>query len=338
MIRLVMAVTLLLVPVRFVRAAEPPSKQVQVRMDDETKKAIGRGLEWLASKQNTDGSWSESRYPHNTAITAFALLAFMSQGHLPGQGQFGPEVAKGARFLVSAARSDGYLVGSRGGNMYCHAMATLALGELWGMTHDEEIKPVLTKAVELIIRCQNPEGGWRYDPAPTGADISVTIMQVMALRAAKNSGMHVPDATLKKAIAYINRCYHESSGGYLYMPKSGSPGFARTAAGVCVLQLSGEYDAKQIPKAVQYMKDNFQSRQHFWYGHYYAAHAMHQVGGQEWADWYDRLKTTVLPLQTPDGSWARGGFSSTEAGPIYATSIAVISLSVPANYLPIFQR
>jgi prenyltransferase beta subunit len=315
----------------------PAARAADVKMDDETKRATARGLEWLASKQNADGSWSESRYPHNTAITAFALLAFMSQGHLPGQGQYGPEVAKGARFLVTAARADGYLVGSRGGNMYCHAMATLALAELWGMGGDDEIKPVLTKAVDLIVKCQNREGGWRYEPQPTGADISVTIMQVMALRAAKNSGLHIPDDTLKRAIAYIKSCHHSRSGGFVYQPHSGSPGFARTAAGMCVLQLSGEYDAEQIPKAVEYLKDNFHSRQYFWYGHYYAAHAMHQVGGKDWEEWYDRLKSTVLPMQQADGSWSRG-YSGSEAGPVYATAIAVIALSVPANYLPIFQR
>jgi prenyltransferase beta subunit len=321
----------------YVSLAAPAARAAEVKMDEPTKRATARALEWLAAKQNADGSWSESRYPHNTAITAFALLAFMSQGHLPGQGQYGPEVAKGARFLIAAARSDGYLIGSRGGNMYCHAMATLALAELWGMGGDDEIKPVLTRAVELIVKCQNHEGGWRYDPQPTGADISVTIMQVMALRAAKSSGLHVPDETLKRAIAYIKSCHHEWSGGFVYQPGSGQPGFARTAAGMCVLQLSGAYDAAQIPKAVEYLKDNFHSRQYFWYGQYYASHAMHQVGGKDWEEWYDRLKATVLPMQASDGSWSNGRYGQ-EAGPVYATAIAVIALSVPANYLPIFQR
>jgi squalene cyclase len=315
------------------RAADSKS---EVKMDEPTKKATAKALEFLKEKQNTDGSWTDNRYPHNTAITSFALLAFMAQGHLPGQGLYGPEVSKGCKFLLAAARpADGYLVGARGGNMYCHAMATLALAELWGMTQDEEIKPVLEKAVALIVKSQNHEGGWRYEPQPTGADISVTIMQVMALRAAKNSGMHVPDQTMKKAIDYINRCYNAATGGFSYQPGS-APGFARTAAGACVLQLTGNYDAKQIPKAVEYLKNNFNSPLHFWYGHYYAAHAMHQVGGKDWEDWYTRLTTTLLPQQGADGSWNirdREG-----VGTVYQTSIGVIILSVPMNYLPIFQR
>ena len=232
--------------------AFPGPSRADVKMDDATKRSVDRGLQWLAGRQNPDGSWSDGRYSHNTAITSFALLAFMSQGQLPGQGLYGPEVAKGCRFLMASARPhDGYLVGARGGNMYCHAMATLALAELWGSTGDDSIKPVLKKAVDLIIRCQNPQGGWRYEPAPTGADISVTIMQVMALRAAKNGGMHVPETTLKRAIDYINSCYNPRMGGFSYQPGGHSPGFARTAAGTCVLFLTGKYNAQQIPKAVE---------------------------------------------------------------------------------------
>lgn len=314
----------------------PSTRAADVKMDEASKKATAKALEWLASKQNADGSWSEARYPHNTAITAFALMAFMSQGHLPAQGLHGPEVAKGSRFIISSARStDGYLVGARGGNMYCHGMATLALAELWGMTGDEELKPVLQRAVDLIIRSQNAEGGWRYEPVPSGADISVTIMQVMALRAAKNSGLHIPDTTMKKAIAYIVKCYDVRSGSFSYMPGS-RPGFSRTAAGACVLQLTGEYEAKQIPKAIEYLKVNFETREHFWYGHYYASHAMHQVGGKEWEDWYTRIRDILLKEQGADGSWNTRDHQG--VGQVYQTAIGVIILSVPLNYLPIFQR
>lgn len=312
------------------------SAAADVKMDEATKKAVGKGLEWLAGKQNPDGSFSDGGYIHNTAITSFTMLAFMSQGHLPNQGLYGPEVAKAARFLMAAQRADGYLVGARGGNMYCHGMATLVLAELSGQTGDDEIKNVVKKATDLIVKCQNSVGGWRYEPAPTGADISVTIMQVMALRAAKNAGIHVPDTTLKKAIAYINSCYNPKVGGFSYMPGGGAPGFARTAAGTCVLFLTGEYNAKQIPEAVKYLKANFNSPQHFFYGHYYASHAMHQVGGKDWEDWYGRLVKYFLPQQHTDGSWATT--KNREVGPVYQTSIACIVLSVPAHYLPIFQR
>ena len=169
------------------------AEKTKARMDDGVKKATAKALEWLASKQNSDGSWGDSRYPNNTAITGFALMAFMSQGHVPNQGKYGPEVAKGARFLLASAREgDGYLIGTRSGNMYCHGMATLCLSQLFGMTGDEEVKKTLKKAVDLIVKCQSPDGGWRYEPQPTGSDISVTIMQVMALRSARTPACTFP--------------------------------------------------------------------------------------------------------------------------------------------------
>lgn len=333
-----------------------PSASADVKITEETQKRIDKALQWLAEKQNSDGSFSDGAYSHNTAVTAFSMLAFMSQGHLPNQGLYGPEVNKAARFLVASAlpveiagdkggeKGGAYLVGSRGGNMYAHGMATLALSELWGQTADEEIKPVLKKAVNLIISSQNGEGGWRYEPRPTGADISVTIMQVMALRSARNSGISVPNATFDKAIRYIKSCYREREGGFTYQPRSGTPGFARTAAGCCVLFLSGKYDKKDVKKdygidlesAIEYLKKNADTHQHYYYGHYYAAHAMHQYGGKDWDEWYGRMEKFFNGQQNADGSWSTT--SRREVGPVYQTSIATIILSVPAGYLPIFQR
>jgi len=326
------------------------SADEKIKIDEEVKKSTSKGLEWLASKQNTDGSWGDSSYPNNTAITGFALMAFMSQGHVPNQGTYGKEVAKGARFLMASQREDGYLVGSRGGNMYCHGMASLALTQLWGMTGDDDIKKSVKKAIDLIVKSQCKDnstnhGGWRYEPTPTGADISVTIMQVMALRGAKDSGLNIPDEVMTRALSYINSCYDEGTGGYTYVPRNRSPGFARTAAGLCSLMLCGEYrdnikdkrKAEQFDSSVAFLRKYMDNpREHYWYGHYYASHAFHQVGGKDWEAYYTMIKKKFLDMQMPDGSWSRRDYQS--AGPVYQTSIAIIALSVPANYLPIFQK
>lgn len=315
-----------------------PAGAGDVKMDDTAKRAAAKALDWLASQQNADGSWGRSLYPHDTAVTSFVLFAFMSQGHLPGQGLFGPEVAKGARFRVASAREDGYLVGARGGNMCAHGMATLALAELWGMAGGEEIKAALQKATALIVRTQSPEGGWRCDPDPSGHDISSAIQQVMALRAAKNSGLHVPDQTIHRAIAYVKACDDAPSGGFRYMPGVREPAFARTAAGVCVLQLTGQYDAAEIARAVAFMETLGEETARFWYGQDYAAHAMHQVGGKKWEAWYARTRTQLLGRQSPDGSWGSWKGTDDAVGPEYRTAVAVTVLSVPLNDLPIFQR
>ena len=316
------------------------------KLDGQTRVAVDKALVWLAARQDPDGSWSDAEHRHNTAITSFAILAFLSDGHMPGRGRHGETVLKGARFLAASGKPEnGCLVGARGGNgrdMYCHGMATLALSQLWGTGGkdlDESIRPVLERAVLLILQSQNKEGGWRYHPAPNDADISVTVMQVMALRAARNAGMHVPDHVLDKAITYINSCRDAKSGGYNYQPRQNAPEFARTAAGICVLHLCGRHSAEEIPQAVKYLETHFNSTHHFFYGHYYASHAMHQIGGKSWETWYSRLREKLLPAQAPDGSWPKNGkLDHSAPGPVYQTSIAVIALAVPQQFVPIYQR
>jgi hypothetical protein len=316
-------------------ADEPPPAPFEdrVTIDPATQKAIDRALRFLARVQLPDGSWG------NTAMTGFALLALMANGHLPNQGEHAKVVAAGVRHLITQTREDGYLINQRGGNMYCHGIAALALTQVVGMTGDPEVRKVTRKAIDLIIKTQNFEGGWRYDPSPTGADISVTIMQVMALRGAKDIGLHVPDRTMENSLRYISRCRDTRTGGYKYMPYSAGTGFARTAAGICVLQLCGKYEAEEIKQAVEYLQRVGDDRAHYWYGHYYAAHALHQVGGEVWERYYKRMRDILLSpgYQRPTGEW-HDPRREPHYGPVYSTSIAVLILSIPAHYLPIYQK
>ena len=63
------------------------------------------------------------------------------------------------------------------------------LSEVYGMSPRDDLREKLVRAIDLIVRTQNAEGGWRYQPRREDADISVTICQVMALRAARNAGL-----------------------------------------------------------------------------------------------------------------------------------------------------
>jgi len=330
-----MTVRLALVAAALFAGVGPLRADERVKIDEPTKRAIDKALARLKVDQKANGSWGRGG---DTAVTSFALLAFLSNGHVPNQGLFGPEVAKAVRYLVAQCDDSGYLAGALqdNGAMYRHGMATLALTQVFGMTADEEVRKVLVKAVALILRAQSREGGWRYSPSPHEADISVTIMQVMALRGAKDSGLNVPNDALKEAVKYINRCHDTATGGYRYQPHAGGPGFARTAAGVCVLQLSGDYEARQIARAVEWLEKHPNDDSHYWYGHYYASHAMHQVGGKKWEDYYGRIRTRLLATQKPGGEWSEA--QEANVGPQYQTAIAVLILSVPANYLPIYQR
>jgi hypothetical protein len=140
------------------------------------------------------------------------------------------------------------------------------------------------------------------------------------------------------SIKYINRCRDNRTGGYKYQPYSAGAGYARTAAGVCVLQLCGNYDSDDIKKAVEFMERYGDDPGHYWYGHYYAAHALNQVGGEVWEKYYKRMRDRLLATQDKvNGSWYSDRREAAY-GPAYQTSIAVLILSVPTHYLPIYQK
>ncbi len=157
----------------------------------ETQHAIDRGLQYLASHQASNGSFGDRQYAGNVAVTSLAALAFMAGGNQPGRGKYGKCVERAIEYVIGQESRDtpGFLYhksGSTFGAMYGHGFGTLLLGEAYGMATKRDlqkrIRDTLERAVKLIESSQNVEGGWRYDPKPKSADVSVTICQIMALR------------------------------------------------------------------------------------------------------------------------------------------------------------
>jgi len=233
-----------------VQAAEKQAGN-EVVVDPERQALIDGGLAWLIQKQSADGSW-ERNGGDRAAITAYVLHAFMAAGHFPGQGKYAAELTNALEYLISRSRQDGYL-GHDGGRMYGHGIATIVLGELYGQSADPRLKDVVRRALEVIVRSQSARGGWRYQPEPTDDDVSVTVLQLVALRIGRNAGFAVPQSTIDRAIAYVRSCRHEQTGGFEYRPGDGGPGFARTAAAIYSLQVCGQYDDPLIPPASEYL-------------------------------------------------------------------------------------
>src|SRR5690606_1632611 len=173
--------------------------------------SVNRGLAWLAREQHEDGSFGEGGWGRNVAVTSLAALAFMADGHLPGRGEYGHVVEGALRYVMDSTSESGLLAGEGAPSpMYGHGFAALFLGEIYGMTgggpdtaQAARLHETPVKAVRLIERSQNNQGGWRYNPIPTDADVSVTICQVMALRSARSAGIEVSKEVIDKAIQYV---------------------------------------------------------------------------------------------------------------------------------------
>lgn len=328
----------------------------------EAQLAIDQGLAYLARNQHFDGSFGTGRFQGDIAVTSLSALALMAAGNQPNRGKYGRNVTRALEYVLSRETpfffgrpTPGFLCARNQvqGPMYGHGFGTLFLAEAYGMVHSrglrKRLSATLRRAVKLIVSAQNREGGWRYRPFPENADISVTVCQIMALRAARNAGISVPRHTVDRCIQYVKDCQNFSGdGGFRYMRQGGGTGFARTAAGVTALFSAGKYKGPEVEKGLAYLRrcrpggiaprrpfDPFDRGEdlHFYYGHYYAVQAMWTAGGRYWQEWYPAIRQELLRRRRADGSWYDGRIC-----PHYCTAMACIILQMPNNYLPIFQR
>jgi len=335
--------TFIVIPIRPAEAqGEEGGEQVVgvARLTPEVRASITKGLDYLAKEgvQKADGSWGSGQ--NDAAETSLGLMAFMLKGYVPGRGgRYGVVMENAITYLINKGRSQRGFLGTPNNHagMYEHGLAVLALSEAWGQSKNPAVGATLRAGVDVILRAQNYQGGWRYTPEPTDADLSMTVMQLVALNSARESGIQVPDATMDKATKYVISCQDAYSGGFRYMPGGGEVGFARTAAGVMSLIMTGQRNHKATQRGLAFLKA-YPDRKfekgypRFHYAHYYAIQAMYQAGESDFQAWYPKIAATVVSMQAPDGSW------SGEGGTAYATGASILIIGVPYRFLPIYQR
>lgn len=332
------------------------------------KQSVEKGVAFLLSQQREQGCFiDENRNDavpqHSGALTSMALMALSSVGHMPtNPTPEGRSVAKGLKFMTEniVPNEDGYLGQSDRSRMYGHGIMTLLYAEMLGQTNDEamdkKIRTRLQNAVGLIIRSQDVvkseanRGGWRYEPGSSDSDMSASVWQVMALRAAKNAGLEVPKDPIDKAVAYIKRSYRserdpqgkprDMQAAFSYEPSGGRQTFSTTAAGVLALQVCAEYDALEVIGGANYLVKNPPSQNEAWfyYGNYYYAQCMYQRGGEQASVAREKTEKVLLELQQPNGCWQPRNGNERSAGEVYATALALLSLSVHYHFLPIYQK
>ncbi len=339
----------------------------------QVKSSVEKATAWLLKQQQPSGYFSEQKTnqsprrgdvpSHSAAMTALSIMGLASVGHLPGNPTpEGAAAERALKFIVDNVEPDdnGYLGRSDRSRMYGHGIISLMLTEMVGMSGseamDKKVRAMTEQAIKLIIRAQQApkseanRGGWRYEPSSSDSDISVSVWQLMALRAAKNSGIDVPKEAIDNAIAYIKRSYRaerDSNGqlkqqeaAFSYEPYGGRQTFSTTAAGLLSLQVSGQYDVPEVLGSSNWLL-KFPPEVNepwFYYGCYYYAQGMYQRGGDHAATARQKTEQMLVGAQSAEGAWYPRNGNEKSAGPVYATSLALLSLSVYHHFLPIYQK
>lgn len=346
-------------------APQPARAEGEWETTRDSEAALERGLKWLAANQGPEGNWESN----DLGLVSMGVLAYLSAGHTPGRGRYGPTIDRALNYILKNAKPSGLLNIANGQrDMYNHGLTAFVLGQAYGMTSDPRVSPVLDRALKLIAYTQCEDGGWDYQAKrqKRGHDLSLVVMQAKALRSAVDSGLEVSPEVINQAIKSVREHYRADSGKtnfddpdvraepgqFTYDGHRGS--LAMNACGVVCLQEFGEYDdwrieknvLRIVEKALQAKGGNHDGRLPFdSYTLYYVAQALYQVGGKPWTECYPTLRDALVAGQNldannlqHDGWWTDSQWVSGKPGQLYGTSVACFVLAIPNRYLPILQE
>jgi hypothetical protein len=329
--------------------------------NDESERAVAKGLAWLARQQKPNGSWvfDGSSSGDTVASTGMCLLPFLAAGETHKAGKkYQQTVLRGLQYLISMQNSDGSF---KQGTMYSHGIASIALNEAYGMSKDRGLllRPAQA-ATNFIVAKQGTDGSWGYAPGTTG-DTSIVGWQIQALKAGiLTKDIVVPDGCITKAIGFLDKV---SSGSrkavYGYSGPNGAPGTSLTAVGLlCRYYISkwGPGNAglaegvdglmKRPPAKAPSLPDM--------YYYYYATQVVHFEDDEDWKNWNEGpmvngkrqggMRDWLVNLQEKkegpnSGSWmSDGAIIGGSCGRIGTTALSLLTLEVYYRHLPLYKR
>jgi hypothetical protein len=321
-----------------------------------TESAVAAGLAWLARNQQRDGSWSLSgpfangtRNDNPLAATAMAMLAFQGAGHThqkTAEHAYNRAVSRGLAVLRGAQGEDGafFRTGTQYNHrLYTHALCTIAICELYGMTRDEGLREAAQRAIDYSVRVQASEGGWRYYPN-TDSDTSVTGWFVMALASAQMSYLDVPQDTLRKIGGFLDNVAIDGGRRYGYMIDRANESIAISAEGLLCRQYLGwtRNDPRLVDGVENLLAAGMDERQPNVYYWYYATQVCHHMEGEPWRRWNAVMRELVPSQQVKDGP-ERGSWNphddpwGSSGGRLYVTCLSIYMLEVYYRHLPIYR-
>jgi hypothetical protein len=317
------------------------------RLFDPTGKyraAVNKALRHLAGGQSDSGLWEAppgQAKAYEVGVTGLALMAFAANGSTHREGPFAGVIERGINGL--RARQRGGLIGAAEGNyMYNHAIATIALLEVYLRSgKDPDLRVACHEAVEFLVLAQNETGGWRYQKEDRIADLSVTVWVLQALRTAVLADFRdLAVGALIRARRTLD-ALRLPDGRYLYgvgFPQGegrlNDPSWwtTRLAMGTyATLLCTQAIDRTQIEAHARSLLEtpliHPEAEKNDWCRLYYGSLTMFQLSSEPFARWWNVVAPEVAALQAADGSFPRGFDKwSLEGGPAYSTAMAALVL------------
>jgi hypothetical protein len=311
-----------------------------------SESAVAAGLRWLARHQEADGSWVPSKWEGAKEAsaergTALATLAFLGAGHTTKTGRFRDNVSRAVKWLLSKQAAHGGF----GEDATTHAVCTLALVEVYGMTKDPKVGKAAQKSVDRARVLQKPYSGWPKE-AP---DVETTAWFVQALKSAKVAGLKVDAAPFQGATAFLVKAADEK-GRFRNLPGKGEvSGRASACGALCRMLMGTPPSAASVGDPLGHVMEKLPAwgdggrSVDFGYWHW-GTLAAFQFAGDSWRKWNAATRDMLCDNQRKggpmdgsvtdvDGSWDSHG--DKELGRLETTALGALTLEVYYRYLPV---
>ena len=310
--------------------------------------ALDKSLWWLASVQNSDGSWGKQDV---RAMTGLAVLTFLAHGETHHSKHFGRHMKKAFKWLVNDKVDRTH---DRG---YGHAIKTYALCEAYSLTVLNPLEDSMNKCVDALLSGQQENGAFDYslNPDSKRQDTSVTGWCMQAMKAAWVAGAENKSLrqAIDKGLGWLKERAGEK-GSFPYSVENGQSSggnkYSMRAIGALCLQLYGFGDMKDLQDELKEIStkdidkiDWDKAPARSLYAWYYSTQCVFQLGGAAFRNWNAKMESMLIAKQNPKGYWVypgtKHGASSMDdlTGKIYSTTLCSLILTVYYRYLPTYK-
>lgn len=312
-------------------------------------RAINTGLDWLRKTIQENGAVQSTK--HQGALTSLLILSHLAAGVSYHDPQHGPTLQRSLSFILSQQTKDGYFGAKDKSRMYGHGITVLMLGESLGMIGDPElehqVRTALSKAVSVINTAASVkkstlhQGGWHYEPAASGADMSVSGWQIIALHSSRQAGIEINHDIHRAGIHYARRMCNAETGSVAYNnPKLPRPSL-RGLGLLCLSIEASPNDEQRINRIAHNIhKDPIPWKgPWFFYRSYYDAVGLSMADTELWQEYRKHLYKLLIAQQHKEGWWKTPPADNEgRFGKNYCTSLALLALCVDRHLLPAFQN
>lgn len=266
--------------------------------------------------------------------------------------------------------------------MYTQAIVALTLCEAFEMTRDEPLRPFADQAAQFIAASQRDDGGWRYEAVGDArffpnvpGDTSVSGWQMLALKSAASAGIELAPSVFYRVGAFLDSVAIDSESEYRYQSHTNEPENqmrGTTAVGLLMREYLGWGPEKRgIRRGLNHLAKWFDEMDDDWsalqkgktermdrplkapdgriyynlYYAYYAALAMHHVGGKNWHKAFADTREFLIQTQSNGknepheaGSWLFYDRYMNDGGRLLNTALSILILETPYRYLPMYQK